>query len=199
MAIENTANKNRTLNFLKELESTIDWKPVEKLLKKYYSPGKSNDGERDYHPLLLFKCFLLQKWFQIKSDPELESQINDRISFKVFLKIPMDTPSPDHSTFSRFRGRLSKQAMIELNSLLLKQFNKQGISVNKGVAVDARLVKSTSKTLSVKKLRELKKHVEKNGSLDKNGKEKRFSRDLESDGVVKNDKPHFEVERACCR
>ena len=48
-----------------------------------------------HQPLLLFKCFLLQKWFQIKSDPELESQINDRISFKVFLRIPVDTLSPD--------------------------------------------------------------------------------------------------------
>ena len=34
MAIEKTANKNRTLNFFKDLDSTIDWKPVEELLKK---------------------------------------------------------------------------------------------------------------------------------------------------------------------
>lgn len=70
--------------------------------------------------MLLFKCFLLQKWFQIKSDPELESQINDRISFKSFLKLSMDYPSPDHSTFSRFRKRLSKEAMNQMNSELLK-------------------------------------------------------------------------------
>ena len=48
---------------------------------------------------------LLQKWFQIKSDPELESQINDRISFMDFLDIPLELPSPDHSTLSRFRKR----------------------------------------------------------------------------------------------
>ena len=147
--------KTSTLNFLKDLDSTIDWQPVEELLKKYYAPGKSKDGEKAYQPLLLFKCFLLQKWFQIKSDPELESQINDRISFKVFLKLPLDTPSPDHSTFSRFRNRLSKEAMIEINSLLLKQFNRLCITANKGVAVDARLVKYASKPLPTDKIEEL--------------------------------------------
>ncbi|MBU1194553.1 MAG: transposase [Proteobacteria bacterium] len=52
---------------------------MEVLLKKYYQPGRMNKGERAYSPLLLFKCMLLQKWFQIKSDPELESQVNDRL------------------------------------------------------------------------------------------------------------------------
>ncbi|WP_297766570.1 site-2 protease family protein, partial [uncultured Muriicola sp.] len=45
----------------------------------WFSLWKTKKGERAYPPLLLFKCFLLQKWFQIKSDPELESQINDRL------------------------------------------------------------------------------------------------------------------------
>ena len=35
----------------------------------------------------------------IPSDPELENQINDRISFKKFLGLTLDKPSPDHSTF----------------------------------------------------------------------------------------------------
>ncbi|WP_394699447.1 transposase [uncultured Desulfobacter sp.] len=37
--------------------------------------------------MFLFKCLLLQKWFLIKSDPELESQINDRVSFRSFPHI----------------------------------------------------------------------------------------------------------------
>ena len=42
---------------------------------------------------MLLKCLLLQKWFRIPSDPELENQINDRISFKKFLGLPLDKPS----------------------------------------------------------------------------------------------------------
>jgi IS5 family transposase len=80
IAIQKNADKNRSLIFLNKVNATIDWEPVQKMLIKFYETGKSKEGERAYSPLLLFKCMLLQKWFQIKSDPELESQINDRIS-----------------------------------------------------------------------------------------------------------------------
>ena len=192
IAIQNNVDKNRSLIFLNKVDQTIEWEPVEVLLTKYYQPGKANKGERAYSPLLLFKCMLLQKWFQIKSDPELESQINDRISFKSFLNLPLDYTSPDHSTFSRFRKRLSDDAMIQINSELLKQFHRYGLSINKGVAVDARLVKSASKPKSKDRLEEIKEHaLTPEGKLDKNGNKKKFSRDLDSDWTIKNDEPHY--------
>jgi len=60
-----------------------------------------------------------------------------RLSFKSYLELPLDVPSPDHSAFSRFRKRVSKEAMIPKNSVLLKQFHRLGRSINEGVAVDA--------------------------------------------------------------
>ncbi|MCB2170015.1 MAG: transposase [Deltaproteobacteria bacterium] len=51
----------------------------------------------------------------IPSDPELENQINDRLSFKKFLGLSFSKPSPDHSTFSRFRSRLSKASMEQIH------------------------------------------------------------------------------------
>jgi IS5 family transposase len=155
IAIQAYADKNRNLLFLREVENTIDWQPVEDLLMEHYEPGKSKTGEQAYSPLLLFKCLLLQKWFRIISDPELESQINDRISFKSFLQLPLDKPSPDHSTFSRFRGRVPKDSMVKINNNLLKQFHQHGLSINEGIAVDARLVKSVSHPVSKKDLEEL--------------------------------------------
>jgi len=192
IAINSNADKNRSLLFLRKLDKSIDWDAIETLLLKYYQTGKSREGERAYSPLFLFKCLLLQKWFRISSDPELESLINDRISFKSFLNMPLDCPSPDHSTFSRFRKRLSKEAMIQINSDLLKQFHQKGLSINKGVAVDARLVQSASKPVSNKQLEELKQKAKTSeGNLDKNGQVKKYSRDLDSDWTVKNDKPHY--------
>ena len=192
LAVEKHADKNRALNVLKQLDHTIDWKPIEKLLAKFYHTGKSAEGGKAYPPLLLFKCLLLQKWFQIPSDPELESQINDRFSFKSFLGLPLDQPAPDHSTFSRFRSRLSKAAMTQINSALLNQFNAQGLTINQGVAIDARLIKSASKPISNDKINELKDLPE--AKLDKNGNVKKFSRDLESDWTVKNDIPLYGIK-----
>ena len=86
IAVQKFADKNRSMLFLHQVNNTIDWQPVQDLLFKYYETGQAKRGERAYSPLLLFKCFLLQKWFHpstifrtyeagIKSDPELESQI----------------------------------------------------------------------------------------------------------------------------
>jgi IS5 family transposase len=192
LAVEMIADKNRALAVLKQLNQTIDWNPINHLLEQFYHTGKHAEGGKAYPPLLLFKCLMLQKWFQIPSDPDLESQINDRISFKSFLGLPMDQAAPDHSTFSRFRSRLSKKTMVQLNSALLNQFDQHGISISEGIAVDARLVQSASKPLSNNKLKELReKQNGPEGKLDKNGKAKKFSRDLESDWTIKNDVPHY--------
>jgi len=185
-------DKNRTLKTLEQMNKVIDWSRIEKILKKYYKVGISTEGADAYPPLMLFKCLLLQKWFRIPSDPELESQINDRISFKKFLKLPFDMPSPDHSTFSRFRKRLSKKAMIKINSEVLKHFDKEGLSINEGIAIDARLVQSASRPISndgIKNLREKKETPER--KLDKNSKPLKFSRDLESDWTAIDGEPHY--------
>jgi len=195
LALSSSMDKNRTLKTLEQMNKVIDWTRIEKILKKYYKIGISTEGADAYPPLMLFKCLLLQKWFRIPSDPELESQINDRISFKKFLKLPFDMPSPDHSTFSRFRKRLSKKTMIIINSEVLKHFDKEGLSINEGIAIDARLVQSASRPISndeIKKLRENKETPE--GKLDKNGKLLKFSRDSESDWTAIDDEPHYGIK-----
>ena len=191
-ALANSLKHNRSLKLMDKLNSSLNWDRIQSVLMSHYTVGTSAEGADAYPPLLLFKCLMLQKWFRINSDPELENQINDRLSFKKFLQLPLDKPSPDHSTFSRFRSRLSKEAMDQLNSEILRQFEGQGLTINEGIAVDARLVQSASRPLSndeLKKRREKRNTPE--GKLDKNGKPLKFCRDLESDWTIKNDVPHF--------
>jgi transposase, IS5 family len=138
------------------------------------------------------KCLLLQKWFRIGSDPELETQINDRISFKKFLGLSIEQPSPDQSMVSRFRDRLSAHQMILLNDRILQEFEKRGLRINEGIAVNVRLVESASKPLSNDGIRkEKEKRETSEGKLDKNDNALKFSRDVESDWTVNNDKAHY--------
>ena len=69
--------------FLDKIDQFIDWKNIEKLLKKKYKKTFSADGRPAYPPLSLFKLLLLQKWYGL-SDPGLEEALNDRISFIRF-------------------------------------------------------------------------------------------------------------------
>lgn len=192
LALAKSFKHNRSLKTMTELADAIDWSRVEEILLSHYTVGKSTEGADAYPPLLLYKCLLIQKWFKIHSDPELETQINDRISFKKFLKLSLDVPSPDHSTFSRFRNRLSKEAMDQINSEILRQLEQQGLTINEGIAIDARIVKSASRPLSNEKLKEVREHKNTpEGKLDKNGNKAKFSRDIESNWVVKNDIPYY--------
>ena len=192
LAVRKSLEHNRSIKLMDRINKVISWSNVEAMLMEYYDTGSGKEGADAYPPILLLKCMLLQKWFRIPSDPELENQINDRISFKKFLGLPLDRQSPDHSTFSRFRSRLSKDAMIKLNNVVLQAFEKRGLSINEGIAIDARLVKSASKPLSNDEIRKQKDQKDNpDGNLDKNGNALKFSRDLDSDWTVKNDVPHY--------
>lgn len=155
---------------MKKLNKSIDWNRVEDILMSHYTMRLSGEGADAYPPLLLFKYLLLQKWFRpstifrtyginINSDPELENQINDRWSSKEFLQLPLSKPSPDHSTFSRFRKRLSKNAMDQINTEILRQFEDQGLTINEGIAIDARLFKSARRPINNEQIKDVRRHT----------------------------------------
>jgi len=185
LELKQSFGNSRTQKFLIEVMDAIDWKPVSTILTEHYPVGKSEFGNKAYHPLMLLKALLLQKWFGIKSDPELENQINDRLSFKAFIGLPFSEPSPDHSIICRFRERIGKAELEKIFHELLEQFNRLGFSIESGMAVDARIIRSASRPVSNNKLNELK---DKRG---KSQKKPRFQRDLESDWTVKNKKAFF--------
>jgi transposase, IS5 family len=82
--------------------------------------------------------------------------------------------------------------MIQLNSEILGEIAKRGLSINEGIAVDARLVKSASHPMSKDDLRkEREKRESPEDQVDKNGNPLKFCKDLESDWTVKNNEPHY--------
>jgi len=192
IALMTSMEKNKAIERMEQINDNVNWNSIEAILMEDYPVGNSKEGNQAYPPLLLMKCLLLQQWFHIDSDPELETQINDRISFKKFLGIAFDEPSPDHSTFSRFRGRLSKETLLSINKELLRQFATKGLVINEGAAVDARLVQSASRPISKEKLAAERQVRETSaGQKDRHGNPRKFFRDIESDWTIKNNKLHF--------
>ena len=76
LAMANCLEQNRSVKLMEQFNKTINWARVESILLSHYTVGTSEEGARAYPPLMLFKCLLLQKWFRIPSDPELENQIH---------------------------------------------------------------------------------------------------------------------------
>ena len=66
------------------------------------------------------------------------------------------------------------------------------MSTNEGIAVDSRLVQSANRPLNKEKIKEEREKMSNSeGNTNKNEKALKFSRDLESNWTVKNDKPHY--------
>ena len=85
LALASSLKHNRSLKLMQNLNASIDWSRIEAILMNNYTAGSSTEGAKAYPPLLLFKCLLLQKWFRINSDPELENKIYPvKYNFRAF-------------------------------------------------------------------------------------------------------------------
>ncbi len=142
----NKTFKNKALNILDTIENSISWAPINKTLSASYPIGRKKKGKAAYPPLMLFKCFLLKQWFNIKSDSELESLINDRISFKKFTGLTFLDKSPDSSTFSRFRKRISTKTISLLIQTISDQLQDNNIRLFKGSSVNLKIIQTKKQT-----------------------------------------------------
>jgi len=76
-ALAGSLKHNCSIKLMENLNSALNWNRIESALMSHYTVGKSGESADANPPLLIFKCLMLQKWFRINSDPELENQIKD--------------------------------------------------------------------------------------------------------------------------
>ncbi len=63
--------------FFKEIDTLIDWLPIEKELKKVVRSGKKERGQKAYNPLILFKMQLISIWYNL-SDVQTQETVSVR-------------------------------------------------------------------------------------------------------------------------
>ena len=136
---------------LERLASEVKWYRFEKLLAKLRHDGP---GRPPFEPLLMLKALLLQQFYGL-SDADLEEAINDRVSFRKFLDLPLEAPSPDHTTLCRFRNRLVEAGLAEkLFGEFAQQLEKRGLVLKRGTMIDASLIETPFRPGSVDGTRE---------------------------------------------
>ena len=90
-----------------EIGSQIDWERFRFLEPLLYKNKTSRGGRPNIDIVIMVKLLVLQHWFGL-SDPELEWQVADRFSFRIFLGTTEVVP--DLSTVWLFRERLIKSS-----------------------------------------------------------------------------------------
>ena len=87
-------------------------------------------GRPNIDEVIMVKLLVLQQWYGL-SEPELERQANDRISFQHFLGFPETVP--DYTTVWQFRERLAETGREKLVwEELQRQLDENGLKVKKG-------------------------------------------------------------------
>ena len=123
---------------LARVEKLIDWEAFRPIAAGLYRNDGPQGGRPNVDEVVMVKLLVLQQWYGL-SDPELERQAADRISFQRFLGYP-ESP-PDYSTVWQFRERLAETGKDRLVwTELQRQLDEKGLRVRKGVAQDASFI-----------------------------------------------------------
>jgi len=120
---------------LELMKHQIDWKPFIPLIKSVFHDNEVIGGRPHTDELIVVRSMLLQAWYGL-SDPELEFQCLDRLSFRNFLGFPDQIP--DFTTIWKIRDRLKEAKVDEkIWGELQRQLDAKGYQIKKGVIQDA--------------------------------------------------------------
>lgn len=122
------------------MKQQIDWKPFIPLVQSVFHDNKETGGRPHTKELIVVRSMLLQAWYGL-SDPELEYQCHDRLSFRNFLDFPENVP--DFSTIWRIRDRLKQEGVdTQIWNELKHQLDNKGYKVKEGVIQDATFIEA---------------------------------------------------------
>lgn len=127
---------------LERLDAATPWEKLAapiRALPEYNNPGA---GHPPWCPVLMLKCLMLAKWFNL-SDPGLEENLKDRISFRQFIGLSFTDKTPDETTFVTFRTRLRQAGIHDtIFDAVVKHIEAQGLLVREGTMVDATIIQA---------------------------------------------------------
>ena len=134
--------------FLEEMNEIVPWEEIQIFFDKhlkYQKMNKKKAGRPSYPVMLMFKIHLLQQWHDL-SDAQAEYMINDRLSFRKFLGLGIESKVPDSTTIENFRHLMEEKNWGEkLVKLFDEYFVSMGLIRKEGNIVDATFMRANSK------------------------------------------------------
>lgn len=129
----------RTIAFLQRCAQLIDWNAMATTVAPLF-PQQPKGGRPFWPAVTMLKCVMLQKWFNL-SDPQLEEQLRDRISFRRFVDLSFNDATPDETTLVKFRKRLREHGMASaLFDQVVQTLQQKGLILKEGTIVDATII-----------------------------------------------------------
>ena len=173
MEISRSRKASRISKKLDKINRIVNWEEILKIVQVVDRTSKEKGGAPHKDLLMKVKMVFLQHLYNL-SDPELEDQVNDRISFQRFVGADFTTTIPDFTTIWRFKERLISEGINDiLFSKILAFIESKNLLLKKGTIVDATIIQSSGRPLSKKKRKKLKENPSSQIDTDASATKKR--------------------------
>jgi transposase, IS5 family len=118
----------------------INWEAFRPMLEDLYDNKSERGGRPNIDVIIMLKALFIQQLYSL-SDEQLERELTDRISFRVFLCTTEIVP--DSTTIWLFRERLAESGTDkDVWDELQRQLDAMNLTVKKGIMQDASFITS---------------------------------------------------------
>jgi transposase len=121
---------------------------IEGCCRPFYEQEETR-GQPSIPPGVYFRMLLVGYFEDISSQRGIAWRCADSLSLRAFLGVPLDKPTPDHSTMSVTRKRLSAEVFDEVFRFVLAIADEKRLLAGKTVGVDSTTLEANAAMKSI--------------------------------------------------
>ena len=141
-AMTETLGGPKSEAFLQRCDQLLPWADLARPLDQFFTRQAHTAGAPHWPGVMMLKCLMLQKWYNL-SDPALEEQLRDRLSWRRFVGLSLMDKTPDETTFVDLRKRMAPHDLErQLVRRCLEHLTRSGLLVQGGTLVDATILEA---------------------------------------------------------
>lgn len=130
-------------HFLRTIDAMIDFRFIDEQLAPYYSPTV---GRPSIPPITLFKMMFIGYFYGIRSERQLEKELQTNVAYRWFLGLSLTDRIPDHSTISWNRQTRFLDTMVfeDIFDTIVRQADACGLVDGRILLTDSTHVKANA-------------------------------------------------------
>lgn len=122
---------------------------VRSLCAPFYENDPSKGGRPGIDPEVYFKMLMIGFFENLSSERGIAARCGDSLSIRGFLHYSLTETTPDHSSLTVIRKRLSEEVFRAVFSLILQALKKHKLLKGKRVAIDASVIEANASLRSL--------------------------------------------------
>ncbi len=142
-------------HFYRRLEQRLDLSFVRDFTQETYARG----GRPSIDPIVFFKLQLVMFFEGIRSERQLMSHAEDRLSVRWYLGYDLDEPLPDHSSLTRIGTRSGVDIFRRFFEAIVERCQQAGLVWGKELYIDATKVNANASLESMKPRFAVEQHL----------------------------------------